>query len=256
MVVRGEERLRLHLRVLVQVLGHAPRDRDAVERGGAAADLVEHDERARRRVVEDVRRLLHLHEERGASAREVVARADAREHAVERAEAHRGGRHEAARLRHDGDRRDLADVGGLAGHVGPGDEHDLVGRAVEARGVRHERLGIRQLLDDRVASVRDLEHVRVVDGRPHVARGERAVGEGEDRVEFAHGGGGLLDGRRARRDLGDDLAEEILLERVRPLLRAQHLALVFLQLGRGEALGVRQSLAPLVLGRRAGRGSF
>ena len=85
-----------------------------------------------------------------------------------------------------------------------------------------------------MAPVRDLERVGVVHGRPHVARGERAVGEGEDRVEFAHGGSGLLDGRRARRNLRDDLAEEVLLERVRPLLRAEHLALVLLQLGRGR----------------------
>ena len=176
-VVRGEERLRLHLRVLVQVLGHAPRDRYAVKRGSAAADFVEHDERAGRRVVEDIRRFLHLHEERGASAREVIACADAREHPVKRAEAHRGGRYETARLRHDGNRRHLADVGGLTGHVGSGNEHDLVGRAVEARRVRHERFGVRQLFDDRMASVGDLKRIGVVHDGTHIACGERAVGE-------------------------------------------------------------------------------
>ena len=36
----------------------------------------------------------------------------------------------------------------------------------------------------------------------------------------------------------------------------KHLALVLLQLGRGEALGVRERLAALVLGRRAGRGGL
>ena len=67
-VVRREQRAAADR--VVEVLRHRPRDRDAVEGGGAAANLVEDDERSAGRVVEDGARLGHLdHEGRAARAR-------------------------------------------------------------------------------------------------------------------------------------------------------------------------------------------
>ena len=54
-VVRGEERA--SARDFGEVLGDRPRERDAVEGAGPAADLVEDDEASVGRVEEDVRRL-------------------------------------------------------------------------------------------------------------------------------------------------------------------------------------------------------
>ena len=71
---------------LVQVLDRGPGDGEPVERRGAAADLVEDHEGARRRLVEDGGRLDHLDHEGRASAREIVGRADAREQPVDDAE--------------------------------------------------------------------------------------------------------------------------------------------------------------------------
>ena len=48
LVVVGGEQHQRPRRGIVQVLGHRPGDRDAVEGAGAAADLVEHDQAARR----------------------------------------------------------------------------------------------------------------------------------------------------------------------------------------------------------------
>ena len=101
--------------------------------------------------------------------------------------------------------------------------------------------------------VDDLQHVGTVEGGPHIAERERAVGEGEDRVEFAHRARRRLDRRRVRRDRGDDVPEQVLFEGVAAVLRAEHLLFVLLEFGRREAFRVRERLAALVLGRRAGR---
>ena len=124
---------------VVQVLGDGPGDGEAVIGGRAAADLVEDDQRVVGGVVEDVGGLAHLDHEGGLAAREVVAGADAGEDAIDEADARLAGGDAAADLRHEGDERDLADVGGFAGHVGAGDEQDLVDSAFELGVVGHER---------------------------------------------------------------------------------------------------------------------
>ena len=63
MVVGGEEGLGLDAGGVVEVFGDGPGDADAVEGGGAAADLVEDDEAFAGGVVEDVGGLLHLDHE-------------------------------------------------------------------------------------------------------------------------------------------------------------------------------------------------
>ena len=99
MVVRGEQRAAAH--DVVQVLGDGPGDGEAVVGARAAADLVEDHQRAPRRAAQDVRRLAHLDHERALAAREVVARADAREHAIDDADARTARRHVAPHLSED-----------------------------------------------------------------------------------------------------------------------------------------------------------
>ena len=70
----------------VQMLGHRPGDGEAVERRGAAADFIEHHERARAGLVQDGGGLDHLGHERRTAAREIVGCADAREDAIDDAE--------------------------------------------------------------------------------------------------------------------------------------------------------------------------
>ena len=83
----------------------------AVVGAGAAADLVEDDQAARRRVVQDVRRLHHLDHERALARGQVVLRADAGEDAVDQADARRLRRDEGADLRQQRDQRDLPEIG-------------------------------------------------------------------------------------------------------------------------------------------------
>ena len=114
---------------LVEMLDRRPGDGEAVEGGGAAADLVEDDERARPRLVEDGGGLDHLDHEGRAAAGEIVGRADPAEQAVDDADPRRFRRHIGADLGEDGDERVLAEEGRLAGHVGAGDQPDVAGIA-------------------------------------------------------------------------------------------------------------------------------
>ena len=247
--MRREERPRLDAGLVVQVLRHGPRDGDAVEGRGAAADLVQDDERARRGVVEDVGRLLHLDEEGRAAAREVVGRADAREDAVDEPDAGGVGGDEAAGLREDGDEGDLAQVGGLAGHVRAGDDEYLARGAVEARVVRDEALGAGELLDDRVAAAADVDGVALVDLGADVAEGEGSVGEGAEHVEARDGVRDALDLARAGDDVGAELLEEALLELEGLLLGAGDELFALLEGGRGEAFAAGDRLlAQVVVG--------
>ena len=82
-IVRREDRLRPRALVRREVLGDRPREAEAVERRRAAADFVEDHEAARRRRVQDRRRLLHLDHERRLAARDVVGRADAGEDPID-----------------------------------------------------------------------------------------------------------------------------------------------------------------------------
>jgi len=63
-IVSREERLRSNFRVGREEFCDRPRNRETVERSGAASDLVEDHEAARRGRVQDVGGLLHLDHER------------------------------------------------------------------------------------------------------------------------------------------------------------------------------------------------
>ena len=100
--------------VVVQVLGDGPGDADAVKGARAAADFVEYDQAVAGGVVQDIGRLLHLDHERAAAAGQVIARAHAREDAIQQRDAGALGRHERTHMRQDGDH----------GHHHDGDNHN------------------------------------------------------------------------------------------------------------------------------------
>ena len=189
-VVRGEHRLAAD--PVVQVLGHRPRDRDAVVGRRAAADLVEQHQAPRPRVVEDGARLAHLHHEGRLAARQVVARAHPGEEPVHRADRCRGGRDERAHLGEHHAEADLPQDRGLARHVGPGHQRHPLGLG-EAGVVGDERLARHHALDHRVAALAQHEVEAVVHLGPHVATGHGAVGEGGPDVEPREHARGALD---------------------------------------------------------------
>ena len=173
------------------------------------------------RVVEDVGDLAHLDHEGGLAAGEVVLGADAREDAVDDADAGRGRGHEGAHLGHEHEQRGLADVGALAGHVRAGDERDPA-LAVEHGVVRDEALAAsRACLDHGMARVAQLERPVLEDLGPHVVAAGGDLGEGGEHVELGEHGGGGLQGRDAARHLvAQRLEESAARARVRARRRA------------------------------------
>src|SRR4029077_1193307 len=119
-------------RVLLEMLDDGPGDGEAVESGGSAADFVEEDEAGGSGMVEDAADFAHFYEESGAATGEIVGGADASEDAIDERELGLTRGNEAAHLRHQGDQRGLAQVGGLAAHVGAGDEEELLAAWFEA----------------------------------------------------------------------------------------------------------------------------
>ena len=242
-IVSGEERARLRLRVLVKILHDSPGDGDAVVGRRAAAQLVEEHERTRRHVVQDVRRFGHFYHEGRLAERYVVRRSDAGEYLVDDTHMSRVGRHEAAHLRHERDERRLAQQRRLTSHVRTGDYHYLLLLGVELDVVGHVLLAKRQLrLDDGVASGAYLEHVVVLNHRAHVAVLLGSLCEREQTVETRHDVGVGLNLRYVRLHIGDKLGEETGLEHQNLLVGTHNLLLVLLQFLGDVALGVGKRL--------------
>ena len=167
----------------------------------------------------------------------------------------RARRHEAAHLRQDHGQRDLADERRLAGHVGAGDDQDLLAVGVEADVVGDEAARGRQPLDHGVAAVGDVDDAGVVDVRAAVAAAVGDLGQRRQRV-----GGGDAPGQRQQAiggggDLVAQADEDLQLQRDATLVGGEDLLFVLGQLGRDEALGVGDGLLAHVVGRDTACGS-
>ena len=234
---------------VVQGLHYGPGDREAVEGRRAPPDLVEQHQAARRDVVQDRRGLHHLDQERALAPREVVLRADAREHAVEDADPGFARRDEGAHLRHDHDVGRLAQIDRLPRHVRPGEDDDPR-VTVEGQVIRcHRGAGAR--LEHGMPALDDRERVAAIDQRPHVAARVRHLGQRREHVEPGQRAGRRQELVRARRHAPAHVLEQLVLELPTPLVGAERLRFVFFQLGRHVALGAGERLPPHVLGGHA-----
>ena len=176
MVVRGEEAAGTD--VIMQVLGDAPGDAEAVEGARAAADLVEDDEAALGGVVENERGLVHLDHEGALAACDVVAGADAGEDAIDEPDLRASSGQEAANLRHEREQRGLAQIRALTGHVRTGDEDEAAFLRLQGDIVRHEALAAGEvLIEHGMAAVADEEIPRLIEDGAGVIEEPRGFGE-------------------------------------------------------------------------------
>ncbi len=227
-----------------QVARDGPREREAVERRRAAADLVHQHEALRRRVVEDCSGFGHLDHERRAAAREIVRRADPCEDPVDRAEACRLGRHVAAHVGHQRDQRGLPHECRFTAHVRTGNQQQLA-LGAEAAVVRDELFDL--CLDDRVAALFDFDADLVGEGGGDPVECAGAFGECGEQVELGECRCDALALRDERQQCLQHRVVQRALARQCAFLRGQRLVLEGLQFGRDVALGVLQRLAPAVI---------
>src|SRR5690349_390066 len=131
-VIMGGEK-RACASVLLEMLDDSPGDGEAIERGSAAAHLVKQDKAGRSGVIKNGGDFAHFDKKRGAAAREIVARANARKYAVGDGKLGLARGNERAHLRHENDERRLAQIGGLAAHVRAGNQKQLQAPRLEAK---------------------------------------------------------------------------------------------------------------------------
>ena len=132
-VVRGKQREGLGL--VVQLRGNGAGQCQAVEGGSASPNFVHQHQALWRGRVQDLRAFGHLQHEGGLGVGQIVGRANAGMNRVDWPQRAGRGRHMAAHAGQQHDEGDLAHVGGLAAHVGPGDHlHALLGAQMRVVG--------------------------------------------------------------------------------------------------------------------------
>ena len=187
MIVRGEDSAAAGL--FVQVLNGRPGDGKAVPGRRSPAHFIEDHEAARGRLIQDRGGLDHFDHESGPPAREIIRGTDAREDPVSETEPHRSRWHETTGLRENDRERGLAQVGGLARHVGAGDEQETrrsLARRIEAEVVGGKALPIaaQRGFHDRMAQPLRLEHGLCFDDRTRRARFGRPDGIACSDIDF------------------------------------------------------------------------
>ncbi len=151
------------------------------------------------------------------------------------------GRDVAADVRQQHDEGGLAHVGGLAAHVGAGDDQHAA-PGVELQVVGHERR-VREAFHHRMPAALDRDARFRAQGRRRPFERAGAFGERRERIELGERGGGVLHGQRSRGESRENPLIQLAFTRQSTLARPQYPVLEALQLGGDEALGGFDGLA-------------
>jgi len=244
------------LRRVVQILGNGPGDGDTVEGGCPPADLVKDNQAAGGGVAQDIGGFGHLQHEGGLTAGQVVGGTDAGENPVGYADLRPPGRDEAPGLGHEGYQGDLTHEGGFTGHVGTGDDQQLVVAPVKEDIVCNETLPQVERLNNRMTAVGDGDDIPVVHSRATVIG---LVGKPRQRKKNIQGGQQVGCPGYPPPLLGNpdpDILEKGVLQLGNTVFRAEHLLFVLLQFRRYEPLGIGKGLAADIVGRDVGQIGF
>ena len=229
--------------MLVNVLDHRPGDRDPVVGTRPASDLVEQHQAALRNIIQDAGRLEHLDHERRFALRNVVRSAHPREDLVHDPDTGLFRRHVASHLRHQYDQRRLPQQRRLTGHVGAGNDDDLLRRVVEQHVVRNVLLAhFHQRLDHRVTPFADVENRRIVDIGPAIVPFDGQRRERQQTVDPRDRRSVYLDLRGILRQFGQQRRKQLLLKHQDTALGSENLLLVLLEFRRDIAFGSGQRL--------------
>ncbi len=232
----------------VQGLGRGPGDGQTVIGGGAAPDLVQHDEAAPGRLGQDGGGFDHLHHEGGAAARQIVARAHATEQTVDHAQLHGPRRDEGPGLRQHHQKRVLAQEGRLTRHVRAGDDGqargpDAVARQRAVVGGVGQALRLHRRLDHRMAARLDGETEAVVDAGTHGPDLFGPFGQGGVGVQFGQRLGHALQRPGKTRHLAAPALEGLGLDGQGAVPGLADLGVQLRQFDGGEAHLIGQGLA-------------
>ena len=133
------------------MLSNRPSDTQSIIGAGPSADLIQENQAAGGRAVQDVSRFDHLHHEGALSGGQVVRGSHARENPIDQSDAGFCRRYEAPDLRQQNDQRDLAEVGAFTPPYWP---VRITTVPSQSRTGCWARTSIRLSLNDRVAAFR------------------------------------------------------------------------------------------------------
>ena len=137
------------------VFYHGPGNAETVEGTGAAPDLIQDDQTVSGGIAKDVGNLCHLYHKSTLAAGQIVGSTDTGKDPVHQSDVCLPGRHKGTNLRHQHDQSRLPHVGGLAGHIRPGDDTDPVILLIQIRVIGHKHIMCDHLLHHRMPALFD-----------------------------------------------------------------------------------------------------
>ena len=241
-VVGGEQGLGPQLPGIGGEFQHGPGDAHAVIGGGASADLVQDQQTAGGGVFQNGGHLGHFHHKGGLAGGQIVAGADPGKHPVYNADPGSPGGDEGAHLGHEDDEGHLAHIGGFTGHVGAGDDGNLVVPAPQTGVVGDKETVPQHGLHHRMAAIGDGDFRSQADLRAAVATLNGHVGQRAEGIRGGHGSGGLLHGGGLTGKVLPELLEDLVFQGCQPVFGGENLGFQVFQLLGDVALAVGQGL--------------
>src|SRR5262249_48361789 len=155
-----------------------------------------------------------------------------------------------AHLRHEDDQSSLTEIGGLAAHVGTGNQKKLLPGGLEAEVVGDEALTLlaEQFLDDGMAAGDEEELAGGIEFWASVAAVGSEFGEGGQHIELCNSAGGAAQASGFGGYAAANVRKEPALDFENALVGSENFAFVIFQLGGSEALGVDECLLALIVG--------
>jgi hypothetical protein len=236
---------------VVDVPKRGPRDREAVEGAGPAADLVEQDEGTVVGRPQDLGDLAHLDHEARLPATDLVRESHPGEQLRHESDPSELRGHERAGLGEHDEKSDLAHVGRFPRHVRTREDEHPSRVRLEVGVVRDERFP-EQSVEHGMTTVPYHEDRGVVDRGANVATGLREVSERGEDIELAHRPAHAMNGRHVPFDGVEQLLPSDRLGRPDPFPGLEDPPLDLLELVGGEPFGLGDGLTPAEVGRDAG----
>ena len=209
---------------------HSPGDSQSVKGTRTSSDLVKDQKASGCSVSEDIGNLRHLHHEGTLSAGKVVRRSHTGKDPVHNADVRIFRRDKTSHLRHEHDQRSLTHVSGFTGHIGACDNRHPLFLAVQIGIVGNEHIVFDHLLHHRMTSVPDIDHTVFIDLRPYIIVSLGHESKGSKYVQGGHRLGSTLDPCDFSPHFVPDVTEQLILQRIEPVLRAKDQILQLFQL--------------------------
>ena len=184
MVVRGKQGSGFCLGMLVYMLHNRPGDGNTIICRSTAPQLVEQHQAAGRKVVQDIRRLVHLHHKGRLAHGNIIAGTHTGEYLIHQPDMGTLRRHKTADLSQQRNQRRLPQQSRLTRHVGTRNDDNLLRLAIQHHIIGNILLADGELLlNHRVAPLADFQYVVVGNDGAYIVVLARCRGKGEQAVQ-------------------------------------------------------------------------